>query len=173
MGVGGGTKPLVFSHLWLVLPGLRSASEGRTLAGTAPCGWWRIYLLTQGTLAVKLPRVLADTSFSGKSFQSLMVFGRNEDYLYWMRHWTMRITCTGCDIGSRKAAVSGLSFGGLLLYLVLICPPSHHHAAFCRALTIRLVSNGVAERASQGSQALQWCWMYCNTIICGNYGGQI
>lgn len=32
---GGGTKPLVFSHLRLVLPDLRDVSEGQALAGTA------------------------------------------------------------------------------------------------------------------------------------------
>ena len=75
--------------------------------------------MTRDTLAVKLSRVLADTVFSGKSFQSLLVFG-------WCSVGS-RIACNGCDIGSREAAVRGLSFGGLLVELVLICPPSHFH----------------------------------------------
>ena len=41
--------------------------------------------LLRGTLAVKLPRVLADTMLSIKSSQSLTVFGRNEYCLYWVR----------------------------------------------------------------------------------------
>ena len=46
--------------------------------------------------------------------------------------------------------MSGLSFGGLPLALVLICPPSRRHRAFCRALTVGLVFCGIAEKANQG-----------------------
>ena len=48
-------------------------------------GLWGIYLQRLGTLAVKLPIELADMVFSGKSIQSLMVCGRNEDCLYWVQ----------------------------------------------------------------------------------------
>ena len=39
----------------------------------------------------------------------------------------MEIAGTGCITGSEKAAMDGLSFGGLLLELALICPPWCHY----------------------------------------------
>lgn len=51
------------------------------------------HLLT-GTLAAKLLTVLADMMFSGKSFQSLMVFCKNGDCWYMVYHW-IRESCYG------------------------------------------------------------------------------
>ena len=53
------------------------------ITGPLTSGQWGIYLLRLSILAVKLPRVLADTVFSGKSFQSFMVFIGIQDCLYW------------------------------------------------------------------------------------------
>ena len=63
------------------------------ITGPLTSGQWGIYLLRLSILAVKLPRVLADTSFSGKSFQSLMVFGRDENCQHWVRHWIGESCC--------------------------------------------------------------------------------
>ena len=63
---------------------------------------------------MELPKVLADTVVSGKSFQSLMVFGRNEDYLYWVR---IRKSC--CEWPLLWWAAAGISFD--LTTLTLSC----------------------------------------------------
>ena len=66
-----------------------------------------IYQLRLDTLAVKLPRVLADPVFSGKSLQSSMVFGRNGDCLYWVRH-SIKESC--CEWPLPWKAKNGISF---------------------------------------------------------------
>ena len=55
----------MFSRLRLVFPGLCSASEGQVLVVTdlLTGGQWGICLRRPDTLAVKLPRALADTVF--------------------------------------------------------------------------------------------------------------
>ena len=83
-----------------------------------------------------------------------------------VRHWKpcshwwclagMGIACNGCGTGSGKAAVSGLSFGGLPLKLALVCPSTYSHGVFHRALTDWLVFCNAAGKASQGSQELLW-----------------
>ena len=53
--------------------------------------WYRLH--TKSHAWVKLPRVLVDTVLSGKSFHSLMAFGRNEDCLHWVQHWISGSCC--------------------------------------------------------------------------------
>ena len=110
-----GTKPIVFSCLPLV-PLLVWCFWGMSPCWYSPWSsltfltgeWWGIYLLRLGTLAVKVPRVLADMVFSGKSFQSLMVRGyRYKDCLYWMRH---RIKKSYCEQPLHWQAAAGISF---------------------------------------------------------------
>ena len=84
----------------------------------AECGRWDNCLLA-GTLAVKIPTVFADKVLW--QFVPVLVGTRQARGLL-----VLSTTYTG----SRKAAVSNLSFGGLLLEPVLICPLLHRHGAF-------------------------------------------
>ena len=57
---------------------------------------------TLALVAAKLPTALVDSVFPGTSFQSLVVFSRNKDCLYWAQHW-VRKSCVTC--GSRNSSV--------------------------------------------------------------------
>ena len=54
---------------------------------------------TLALVAAKLPTALVDSVFPGKSFQSLVVFSRNKDCLYWVQYW-VRKSCVTCGSGN-------------------------------------------------------------------------
>ena len=81
-------------------------------------GRWDNYLLA-GTLAVKIPTVFTDN-----------VIRQIVPVLVGIRQARGLLVLSTTYTGSRKAAVSNLSFGGLLLEPVLICPLLHRYRAF-------------------------------------------
>ena len=84
-------------------------------------GGGRIVLVRLGTLSVKLPRVLADTVFSGETFQPLVVFGRNE--VSTVQRALLALSVASYDFtGSLMMAVSSLArlFGRMLLFVVVV-----------------------------------------------------
>ena len=87
------SSPQLVWHFWVTSPKLYSPKSSLTLHASGQWGGGGGNYLLSGTPAVKLPRVLADTVFSGKSFQSLMVFARDEDCLYWVWHWISESRC--------------------------------------------------------------------------------
>ena len=54
---------------------------------------------TLALVAAKLPTALVDSVFPGTSFQSLVVFSRNKDCLYWVQYW-VRKSCVTCGSGN-------------------------------------------------------------------------